>query len=285
MLNRRLNFGNDFMNIKVIYYLFILFFCLSCMQSFKMSDKKIADYYVDSPTRPLFSYSDTSKNKIYYAYSADSIKPILLMIHGAPGAWYGYKEFFKDSLLLSKFQIIVPDRAGYNRSGSKVTSIEQQAKLLKYFLKIHNYQKVTLLGRSYGAAIAVKLTADNPDLIESLVLIAPACDPKKEKFWWFSKPVNSKFVRFFLPTYLNCASDEKFAHHEELIKILPDWQKIKCPVTILQGGKDWIIEPSNGEFVDSMLINAPHRFIFLPKNGHLLTDERYDLIRDILLKR
>jgi pimeloyl-ACP methyl ester carboxylesterase len=255
------------------------------MQSFKMSDRKVADYYANYPSKPSFAYSDTSKTKIYYAYSADTTKPILLLIHGAPGAWFGYKEFFADSLLLNKFQIIAPDRAGYNNSGEKQTSIEQQAILLKSFLKIHNRQKVSILGRSYGAAIAAKLTVDSPELVENLLLIAPACDPQREKFWWFSKPVNSKIVRFFLPKFANRASDEKFAHVSELTKLLPDWEKIKCPVTIMQGGKDWIIDTSNGHFVDSVLINAPRRFIYFPEDGHLLTAERYELIRNILLKR
>jgi pimeloyl-ACP methyl ester carboxylesterase len=255
------------------------------MQSFKMSDKNIMDYYADSRSKPFFAFSDTSKNKIHYAYSADTTKPILLLIHGAPGAWFGYKEFFNDSLLLSRYQIVAPDRAGYNKSGHKVISIEEQAVLLKCLLKLHNRQKVSLFGRSYGAAIAAKLAAENPELVENLLLISPACDPKKEKFWWFSKLVNSKFVRFFLPVYANRASDEKFMHSAELEKLLPDWQKIKCPVTILQGGKDWIIDIANGHFVDSALVNAPRSFIFLPQNGHLLTEERYDLIRDILMNK
>lgn len=255
------------------------------MQSFKMSDRNISQYYAHSSTKPAFAFSDTSKKKIYYAYSADTTKPILLLIHGAPGAWFGYKEFFNDSLLLNKYQIIAPDRAGYNKSGNKLTSIEQQAVLLKCLLKLHNHQKISLLGRSYGAAIAVKLTAENPELVENLLLISPACDPKTEKFWWFSKPGNSKFFRFFLPIYANRASDEKFAHTQELLKLLPDWQKIRCPVTILQGGKDWIIDTSNGHFVDSALVKAPRRFILLPQNGHQLTEERYELVRDILLNR
>lgn len=254
------------------------------MQSFNMSDRKIAQYYANSSSKPTFAFSDSSKNRIFYAYSGDTTKPILLLIHGAPGAWFGYKEYFNDSLLLKKYQIVAPDRAGYNKSGNNVTSIEQQAELLKCLLKLNNFQKVSILGRSYGAAIAAKMTAENPGLVENLLLVSPACHPKKEKFWWFSKPVNSKFVRFFLPVYVNSASDEKFTHRNELTKLLPDWQKIKCPVTILQGGNDWIIDTTNGRFVDSALVNAPRRFIFLPQNGHLLTEERYDLIRDILLK-
>jgi pimeloyl-ACP methyl ester carboxylesterase len=260
-------------------------YCSSCIQSFKMSDKKIEDYYSKNPPLPSFAYSDTLNRKIFYASSSDTTKPALLLIHGAPGAWFGYKEFFHDTLLLKKYRIIAPDRAGYDKSGVKETSIQQQANLLKPLLKSYNHQKISILGRSYGTAIAAKLVADNPQLIERLILISPACDPKKEKFWWFSKPVNSKLARFFLPKYANRASDEKFTHQEELVKLLPDWQKIKCPVTILQGGKDWIIEPSNGTFVDSVLKNAPRRFIFLPQNGHLLTAERYNLIREILLEK
>ena len=255
----------------------------SCLQSFKMNDKTILEYYAKNPPVPSFSYADTLNRKIHYAFSTASDKPLLLLIHGAPGAWFGYKEFFYDSLLLKKFQIIAPDRAGYNKSGQKELSIAQQAVLLKPLLTAKKYSKIIVLGRSYGAAIAARLTIDSPDLVSKLVLIAPACDPAREKFWWFSNPVNSKAIRFFLPRYVNRASDEKFAHQAELRKLLPDWQKIKCPVTIIQGGKDWIIASSNGHFVDSVLINAPKRFIYLPENGHLITSERYELIREILL--
>ena len=254
------------------------------MQSFQMSDKKINEYYAQKPPMPIFSYSDTLNRKIFYAQTIPSNKPLLLLIHGAPGAWFGYKEFLNDSLLLGKYQIIVPDRAGYNKSGEKELSIAQQAILLRPLISGKKYSRIVVLGRSYGAAIATRLTIDNPNLVSKLVLIAPACDPEKEKFWWFSKPVNTKLVRFFLPKYANRASDEKFTHQAELKKLLPDWQKIKCPVTILQGGKDWIIDPANGHFVDSVLINAPKRFIYLPENGHLITSERYGLIREILLE-
>ncbi len=254
------------------------------MQSFNMSDQKIMDYYRGNPPQPTFGFSDTLQHKIYYAFAGDSTKPLLFLVHGAPGAWFGYKEFFNDTLLLNKFQMMAPDRAGYHKSVESETSIAGQALLLKPLLRKHDRQKVTLLGRSYGAAIAVKMAIENPDIVEKLILISPACDPAKEKFWWFSKPVNTTFARFFLPKYVNRASDEKFAHRSELEKLLPDWRKIKCPVTILQGGEDWIIDITNGNFVDSVLVNAPRRYIFLPQNGHLLTDERYELIRNILLE-
>lgn len=268
---------------SAVLFGFCFFSFSACMQNFKFSDKAISQYYQNKDYLPSFAFSDTLNHKIHYAYSKDSSKPLLMLIHGAPGAWFGYKEFFKDSLLLKRYQIVAPDRAGYNKSYvGETSSIALQANLLRPLIS-RSERRVVVLGRSYGAPIAAKLAMDNPDLVDELILVAPACDPQKEKFWWFSKPVNSKLARFFLPNYANRASDEKFTHRRELEKILQDWGKIKCPVTILQGGKDWIIEPSNGAFVDSVL-NAPRRFIFLPENGHLITSERYELIRDILLE-
>jgi pimeloyl-ACP methyl ester carboxylesterase len=278
--------------MKLLTKLIIASFCVlssiffeSCLQAFKMSDSSVNNYYARKPPLPLFSYTDTLNHQIHYAHSlGDSSKPVLLLIHGAPGAWFGYKEFLNDQQLLHKYQIIAPDRSGYNKSSGNLTDITAHAQTLNPLINLRSQKKVTLIGRSYGAAIAAKLAAENPSKIEKLILIAPACDPTKEKFWWFSKPVNTKFVRFFLPKYANRASDEKFAHQESLRKLLPDWQKIKCPVTILQGGKDWIIEPSNGLFVDSVLKNAPRRLFLLPQNGHLLTEERFDLVKQILLE-
>jgi pimeloyl-ACP methyl ester carboxylesterase len=257
----------------------------SCMQAFKMNDASILKYYTEKPPLPAFSYTDTLGYKIHYAHSkSDSLKSVLLLIHGAPGAWFGYKDFFNDKEILNRFEVIAPDRSGYNKSNGNLTDITLHAQAISPLFSLKSQSKYTVVGRSYGAAIAAKLVVEHPSRVDRLILIAPACDPTKEKFWWFSKPVNTKFVRFFLPKYANRASDEKFAHIESLKKILPDWQKIKCPVTILQGGKDWIIEPSNGRFVDSVLKNAPRRFIQLPQNGHLLTEERFDLVKQILLE-
>ena len=250
-----------------------------------MNEAAVNKYYSQHPPKPQFSYFNYAGKKFFYASSGDSTKPMLFLIHGAPGAWPGYKEFLSDSLLLVKYQIVVPDRAGYDKSDKAVVSIEEQAKILYEIIKIKKPLEVVLFGRSYGAAIAARMAADFPRIIKQLILVSPACDPSTEKFWWFSRPVNTKFVRFFLPTYINTATDEKFSHVAELKKLLPYWQKITCPVTIMQGGKDWVIETTNGQFVADALKNAPHRLIYLPENGHGITTDRYELVKDILLEK
>jgi pimeloyl-ACP methyl ester carboxylesterase len=66
--------------------------------------------------------------------------------------------------------------------------------------------------------------------------------------------------------------------------MLPKWQQITQPTIVLQGGKDIIIDPYNGKFTDSMLVNAPHQYIFLPQNGHLISNESPRLIKECLME-
>jgi pimeloyl-ACP methyl ester carboxylesterase len=60
---------------------------------------------------------------------------LLFLIHGAPGAWFGYKDYLNDSLLLQKFKIVAADRFGYNRSDRKLATIDEQAKAFYELLK------------------------------------------------------------------------------------------------------------------------------------------------------
>ncbi len=256
-----------------------------CLQSFRMSNNQIDEYYTSHPPRPIFDTLVFQEKKIFYAQSNNQSHKILFLIHGAPGAWFGYKDYLNDSLLLTKYKVIVADRFGYNHSDRKIAGISAQAEAFHALLSQFKDFDITILGRSYGAAIAAKMAIKYPEMVKELYLVSPACAPNLEKFWWFSKPVNTGFVKAFLPYFINKASEEKFAHREELLKIEPEWEKIHCPVTILQGGKDWIIDTKNGAYLDSVLTNAPKKFIFLPENGHLITAERKDLLKELLLKQ
>lgn len=255
-----------------------------CMQSFTMSEESIKQYYQQHPPLPILNTLVLPNAQLHYATSKNESEHLLLLIHGAPGAWFGYKEYLHDSSLLAHFKIIVPDRLGYNQSTDTLASVAQQAASLAQLLRRFPHQKVTVLGRSYGAPIAARLAMDYPELVDALVLVAPACAPHLEKFWWFSGPSNTPFARFFLPKYVNRASDEKFMHTAQLQQMQGLWATIRCPVSIVQGGKDWIIDVRNGAYVDSALVNAPHKYVFLPENGHLLTTERPDIIRELILE-
>jgi pimeloyl-ACP methyl ester carboxylesterase len=249
-----------------------------------MNNKELKAYYKTHQPTPNFLQYDTLGHAVFYAHAGAKELPLLLFIHGAPGRWYGYIDYLSDSTLLKNFQMISIDRAGYGNSakGGTITSIAQQALLLQPIIDKYSKVPIIIIGRSYGGPIASYLAALNKVKVKALLLISNAADPKLEKFWWFSKPVQSNLGKLLFKKPINVSSDEKFAHQKELEKMAPLWKEIIQPTIILQGGKDYIIYPQNGKYTDSVLVNAPHQYIFLPNNGHLISNEQPSLVKNCL---
>jgi len=145
-----------------------------------MSDKEVNLYYKMHGPKPNFYTYDTLGRKIFYAFANEKRieLPLLILIHGAPGAWYGYIHYLEDSFLLTHFRIISVDRTGYNHSaiGGVEVIIEQQAKLLLPLLSKANGTKCIVAARSYGAPIAVRMATLKPDNLSALLLTSCAAN-------------------------------------------------------------------------------------------------------------
>jgi pimeloyl-ACP methyl ester carboxylesterase len=259
-----------------------------CFKRYILTDKEIERHYSNQSSKPRFDYfniSDTSG--VYYAESGADTLPLVVFLHGAPGAWYGYMSYIDDTMLREKINMIAVDRPGYGKSHSeqKVTSIADQVRWLYPLIAAKKKGRpVLIVGRSYGAPIAARLAAEFPDVVDALLLIAPAADPNLEKFWWFSRPINSKLMRWMFPQPINRASDEKFTHVQELKIMESYWKQIRIPVTVVQGDADQIVDTANMNFVRRMLpSDSLSRFIRLPGVGHLVTNERPEFVRELLL--
>jgi pimeloyl-ACP methyl ester carboxylesterase len=85
-----------------------------------------------------------------------------------------------------------------------------------------------------------------------------------------------------LPRFINHATDEKYAHTSELKQLLPSWQQINIPVTVVQGDSDRIVDPANLEFARRQLRGKQAEFIVLHGAGHLIRWRNADVVRRIL---
>ena len=260
----------------------------SCFRSWRKNDREIREHYANRDIKPTYYTIQNDSLKLFVATTGADTLPPLLLIHGAPGAWYGYLNMIDDTLLQRRFHIIAVDRLGYNHSSFRkkryVTSIESQARAAALALSLnHSRKKGILLGRSFGAPIAAQIAILKPQSFEQLVMLAPAIDPAKEKFWWFSKPAKFWLIRMWLPHRINVATFEKFAHAKELELLSKQWCKLEVPTTVVQGGKDWIVDPSNLDFARRQLADKCANFIFLPEAGHLLSNSHSDLVRKLVL--
>jgi pimeloyl-ACP methyl ester carboxylesterase len=271
--------------------LVIIGVCFSgCFGRFVMTKKEIRNYYKNKPVKPTFFTIKNDSISLFCAATGSDTLPPLILIHGAPGAWYGYRATMDDSILQKHFHIISVDRLGYDKSRYKgkrkpVNSFTLQATAIHEALRINKSRKTgVLLGSSYGAPIAAKMAIMYPGEFHYLVLLAPAIDPDREKFWWFHKYLQSGFLVELFPHFIKTATAEKFGHVEELRKLDSEWKNLTVPATVMQGGRDYIIDPQNFDYAKKVLEGKDVNFIYLPDAQHLIRLQYPDTVRSVLLK-
>lgn len=263
----------------------------SCLMlgKYVYSDRELTEHFEGKAVKPDYRNSFYMGRRLHYAViSKSDTLPLLIMVHGAPGAWYGYLNMTEDTLLQNNFKIVAVDRLGYGKSGygKEELSVQKQAMAINKIIEKENRsgKKVYLLGRSYGAPIAAYLAIKNPDRYEKLVMVSPVIDPDKEKFYWFSDIGRSPLVQWALPDLLNVATKEKFSHQREMRKLLPEWDKLSIPTCVLVGEEDNVADTANYSFAKKHLVNCPAIFIKLKQTGHQITRQQPGLIRELLLE-
>ncbi|KAA0993719.1 alpha/beta fold hydrolase [Dyadobacter aurulentus] len=261
----------------------------SCFSRYIISAKEVRKHYAQKKVKPVEHIIKNDTLSLCIASIGSDTLPMLLLIHGAPGSLWGYMNLMDDEDLQKHFHIVSVDRVGYGKSRLKkrrhVTSIATQANaLLPVFEMNKSKEKVTVLGRSYGAPIAAKLVSMVPDKVKELVMVSPVIDPEKEKFYWFSKWGKNSFIQLFLPGAFNTATAEKYSHSDELKKLLPVWQNLHVPTTVIQGGNDWIADPANIDFAKKHIKSKRAQYIFLYNAGHMITYTHLSMIKEMLLK-
>ncbi|GAB4002758.1 hypothetical protein GCM10028807_62010 [Spirosoma daeguense] len=216
----------------------------------------------------------------------DSTLPVVLFVHGAPSSLSFFKEFFKDTTLLNRAQLVAVDRPGYGYSdfGCVETSIIKQAELLQPL--IERYKKAPYLmvvGSSYGGSVSARLAMNNPERINHVVFVSSALGPGLERTYPISYFADSPLIRWGVPPLLRLANDEKLAHRQALEAMLPDWPKIRANITMLHGQRDDLVYPTNVTFAQHHLINAQVKQFLLPENRHDIVFNKREYMTQIIL--
>lgn len=272
--------------------LFIIVFLPRCV-SVRMSDKKVAAYFADQPLKPSFAYTALRSDApsvpvLHYArIGADTI-PIVLFIHGSPGAWDAFIGFFKDTSLYHRAQLISVDRPGFGKSGlgRPERSLKVQAAAIAPLLDLNRTDpKPILVGHSLGGPVAARLAMDYPDKVGGLVLGAPSIDPALEKKEWYRHVGNVFPFRQILPVEFDVSNREILPLKGELEQMMPLWATIRVPVTVIQGEADPLVPPGNAAFAKRVLTQAPVTVRMIPRMNHFIPWSRPDLIRDAILEQ
>ena len=135
-------------------------------------------------------FADIDGVRVHYQEAGDPNAPTLVLIHGFASSTLVWSKVFLP-LAEAGFHVIAIDMLGFGYSGKPRNgeyTIAGQASLLNSLLDRLRLKRVTLVGSSYGGAVAATCALDYPDRVEKLVLIGTVNN---------NRPLGYKLMRFF----------------------------------------------------------------------------------------
>lgn len=129
--------------------------------------------------------------------------PPLLLIHGLLGGSFCWR--FNISVLAEQFTAYAVDLPGCSESENSQSSnygMVAQADYFTFLLKELGLKRVDIVGASWGGGVAQLFAAANPELVRSLVLVAPV-NPWSElgldRVRFFSSGLGAALLRMGMP--------------------------------------------------------------------------------------
>ena len=226
---------------------------------------------------------------ISYRYTESHGDAILVFIHGTPGDWSALGHFLIDDEL-SKYAAlrISVDRPGWGAVSEPSKSVfgllpmaEQSAQITLFIdslRKQYPQAPIILVGHSYGASLAARLLMDNSEGIQGGLLLAGPLDPSLAGPRWYHHLADTVLLKKILSDDLNKANIEMALLQADLTAMLPYWQSINVPVTVIQGAKDKLVPAANSNFIRGQIGPDYLRLVDLDKQGHFIPWERYALV-------
>ena len=185
----------------------------------------------------------------------DPALPPLVLLHGSPGGLFDFRAATRDTALLRRFRLIVPERPGYGatRPRGPEPSIRAQADRLLAALS-GEARPLTVAGYSYGGPVAMAMAGRAPDRVAGVLGLAGQYDPDNEMVLSISPYLRFGFFRNVLPRWLWVSNEEKMTHRGALREVLPDFDAVRCGVWLVHGTDDAIVPTANSPWLAERLV-------------------------------
>ena len=234
--------------------------------------------------------------------------PAVVLVHGANGTWNDFPpELIAE--LSRDHTVIALDRPGHGWSEAPrgPLGLEQNAAAITALLRELDVGPATIVGHSYGGAVALRAALDEPRLVSHVVAVCPctAIDQRNARYGsvpLVSGPLGAVLLRFFalpmLPFGLPLRTDawypapappgwspaRAFAYvPSQMHTAVRNFRELRAdiewlhehlpdltvPLTVVAGAQDLVTPPA--EHVDWLRGAVPRaRFTIVPRVGHWL---------------
>lgn len=258
--------------------------------------------------------------RLHYQEFGDRTNPTLVLIHGYTASlfvWHKVAPLLADT----GFHVIAVDLVGFGYSDKPRWfdySIPSQARIISRFMNSLGIGRATLVGSSYGGAVAMTICLDYPEFVEKLVLLDAVCNDEV-----LSHPVlrlasipgvgevitpflvDSKAMsRYRMRGAISKANHDIITpervsnvmrplsaadgHHSVLAtsrnwhasRIEKDAHLINQPTLIIWGEDDKTIGIHNGYKLHDSILHS--RFVILKNCGHVPAEEKSELVSELI---
>lgn len=268
--------------------------------------------YADEIHHPAHShFAEIDGLRVHYQEFGQPTNPTLLLIHGFTASTQVWRTV-APMLAMRGFRVVAVDLIGFGFSSKPSWfeySIASQARIIERFMHRLGIGRATLVGSSYGGAVAATVALDYPEFVEKLVLVdsvinddlknhpllkltaIPGVGELLSPFFIDSKAFAKHRMRETLaPANHHLITKDRIegslrplsaadAHHSVLQtarawdanRIEEDAQLINQPTLIIWGENDTVIPIENGETLHDSILNS--RFVVFKNCGHVPQEE------------
>lgn len=224
---------------------------------------------------------------VYLRTSAgEKKKDAFLFVHGSPGSIDAFLDYMVDTALLSHADLITYDRPGFGNStfGKSMPSLSMQAGTATALMDSLGYDRYWLAGHSYGGPIIVQAAMDHPHHIAGLCIVAGSVSPELEPKAPWRKWIDLPLVRQLLPTSMRVSNEELMPLKQDLTMIEDDWDKLKIPVSLIQGTKDVLVPFENLHYAQEKLTKSDTVLVkvFEGKSHFILWTDKDVIVQEML---
>ena len=248
---------------------------------------------------PEGQYVHAGPIRMHYLEYGVKSGPVVIFLHGSgPGnsAWANFR-LNKDAFASAGYRVLMPDMIGFGYSDKPLDLGNYTLKLfcdtLMAGLKAVGVEKCSFVGNSLGGGVAIQIALDNPDFVESLVLMGPGCLEEQGAYWTMpgiakmmdankagmSKEIQADVMRLFTydPKHVTQELiDMRWAvtqgQPKEVLTTMktPElgsrMQELACPILTFWGANDEFMPPQGKE--KCLKANEHSRFIEVNACGH-----------------
>jgi len=258
--------------------------------------------------------------RVHYQEFGDPSKPSVILIHGYTASVYVWKTT-APMLADAGFHVIAIDMLGFGYSDKPSWfdyAIQSQARIIARFMNRLGIGRATIIGSSYGGAVASTIALDYPERVDKLVLVDAVCNDgaKNHPILRLVRrrglgEVLTPFLadsRLFLRQRMNGTIakanhhlitkdriesvrrplSSREGHHSLLAtsrawdanRIEQDAHLINAPTLIIWGDQDGVIPIKNGYKLHQEILNS--RFVILNDCGHVPPEEKSELFAELV---